>query len=411
MELLVLSGLVILVSSLSITWFGGFFVSFVVVLSIFGKSRALSVLSVFSSVMWIVVFVPPLFGWTSPLLRYVLTPDLVRSAVERFLPDSDMAMKAFLLLLRGMDVLRIFYYFAVARWALVLGAVAGSFLAFLYSSSYNDGAEFEGSREWRWLRERRLWLTIQRLFDLDVVFDGFDPDDIPNDGGAILAGHPHGFFHVSGVLAIVFHGGRFGEVLKDRRRPFACVTRHVFWIPVVRELALWGGCVDAGRETVTKLLDRGELLALVPGGVQEMIVQREHELRLYTKHRGCFRVAYERQVPIIPVFQRGENRVFLTFSRWPKVQEFFAHRIGYPFPAIYVGPFREPLTLFVGKVIVPPPDGRSDGHETLACNFYLEFARLVETHETHPISGDLDAFFTEWKKKAPGKKGDEEEST
>ena len=416
MELLVLSGFVILVSSLSITWFGGFFFSFVIVLSIFGKSRALSFLSVFASAVWVAIFVPPLFGRISPLIAPFATREMSNLAARKFdeyisaIPGCEGICAS--LLAWSLYLLRDFYYFAVARWALVLGAAAGSFLAVLYSPSYRDGAEFDGSREWRWLRERRMWRTIQDLFDLAVEFDGFDPSSIPKDRGAIFAGHPHGLFHFSGTLAVVFHGGRFGEVSEGRpRRPFACVTKHVFWIPVVRELALWGGCVDAGKDTVNKLLDEGELLVLAPGGVQEMIVQREHELRLYTQHRGCFRVACEQQVPIVPVFQRGENRVFLTFSRWPEVQKFFARKVGYPFPAVYVGPFREPLTMFVGKAVFPPDKGRressevsADDQSAIANEFYEELARLVETHETHPISSELSDHFAACKTKASKRK-------
>ena len=45
----------------------------------------------------------------------------------------------------------------------------------------------------------------------------------------------------------------------------------LFYLPIVREITLWFGAVDADKETVEMLLREGVNVELYPGGLDEMI--------------------------------------------------------------------------------------------------------------------------------------------
>jgi 2-acylglycerol O-acyltransferase 2 len=293
-----------------------------------------------------------------------------------------------------------------AKGMFIVGACVGSVAGGLYSIPYRDGAEKDGSREWRWFRERLFWRIVQSLFQLQVEFD--NPSDAEIDfgsTGAMFCISPHGLFNFGGVLSAAFHGGRF----PDFPRLHCAVTSVVFSIPFVADVAKWGGCIDASRQVVGSKLRESEHVGLAPGGVQEMIVQKSNEVDLYLDHEGFIRLALESRHVLVPVYCRGENRIFLTWSRWPKVQRFFAKRILYPFPAIYLGPFREPLTVFIGSPIRPSEDlcaayaldGGEDAINVLKTAYYAELGKIVLARETYPINADLKEYLEECISSAP----------
>ena len=45
----------------------------------------------------------------------------------------------------------------------------------------------------------------------------------------------------------------------------------LFYVPFVREVSLWFGGLDAGKETVEMLLQAGANVELYPGALEEMI--------------------------------------------------------------------------------------------------------------------------------------------
>merc|ERR1711998_353659 len=95
-------------------------------------------------------------------------------------------------------------------------------------------------------------------------------------------------------------------------------------IPVLREICLALGCVDAGRKTASLCLDNGCSLSVVPGGEREQLMtQRGPVERLVLKERrGFVRLALSRGVPLVPVYCFGEAQlydhlqIFMRFRSW-----------------------------------------------------------------------------------------------
>ena len=55
-------------------------------------------------------------------------------------------------------------------------------------------------------------------------------------------------------------------------RPSRMIGASVlFYLPFVREVTLWCGALDAGKETVEMLLQAGANVELYPGALDEMI--------------------------------------------------------------------------------------------------------------------------------------------
>ena len=106
-------------------------------------------------------------------------------------------------------------------------------------------------------------------------------------------------------------------------------------------------------------------------------------------------IAWEKKVPAVPIFSRGENRVWLTF---PQLRKWATKNIGYPFPVLFwIIPTREEITMFIGNPINPEeirkmddyPDEVTD-YEFFKKAYYAELLRLInENEKDYPLSTHL----------------------
>eukprot|EP00400_MALV-I_sp_L67-5_P001091 gene1091-1028_t len=98
-------------------------------------------------------------------------------------------------------------------------------------------------------------------------------------------------------------------------------------IPGIREFSLLAGAVDAGKATLVKREQDGESLALLPGGIQEMLLTdgTSNVTKLCLKGRyGFVKLAKEQDMLLIPTFCFGEkwtcHKVLLPF--WKTLHKF-----------------------------------------------------------------------------------------
>jgi len=84
----------------------------------------------------------------------------------------------------------------------------------------------------------------------------------------ILAVFPHGTNSDYRILM----DGILDKVLPNSASRMRTLAASVlFRIPIVREIALWTGCIDARRSVVQKALSQGRSLLVLPGGQPEQI--------------------------------------------------------------------------------------------------------------------------------------------
>ncbi len=264
------------------------------------------------------------------------------------------------------------------------GIVVGFFLGLWYAQFYVDSAPTDGSREWRAFRRWHVWRLLQSWFMFDVHYDDEEGVLNANARAYVCAVHPHGLWPVSGLLGFGVHGGLLSD-FEDRtgKRLYLGVTRLVFWVPFLRDVWLWMGCVDASRATIEKVLSEGNHIGLSPGGVQEMALSRHDRVEIYTHHTGFARIAWEQKSPLIPIYLSGENRIYYTCT-WlndlcQPLRLWTARRLGYPLPSFFI-PFPRPVHLvaYVGRRI---DTEKCESLDDVLCQYYTEMIRLMQRYE------------------------------
>eukprot|EP00957_Ditylum_brightwellii_P108809 8300098-Ditylum_brightwellii.AAC.1 len=66
----------------------------------------------------------------------------------------------------------------------------------------------------------------------------------------------------------------------------------LFRLPLVRELSLWTGCIDARRNVAEHALDGGHSLVIIPGGEAEQIrTTHGKEIVYLSKRKGFVKLA------------------------------------------------------------------------------------------------------------------------
>jgi len=152
----------------------------------------------------------------------------------------------------------------------------GALIGYRYYARYNDRAEVTGVRYSRLFRECLstgiLWVA-RRYFSYSVQYHDSAAEPY---GPVIYAAHPHGLFAIGTLCA----AAELDQVVP-------CIHRLVFAVPLLRELALWFGCVDVSGLGIETQLDNSRSVMLVPGGCREMI--REQGVALPDDRRSLER--------------------------------------------------------------------------------------------------------------------------
>lgn len=144
----------------------------------------------------------------------------------------------------------------------------------------------------------------QRLCDvadrLGITLDGVA--HLPAGRALLVANHAFGW-DVAFAMALIER--------RTGRRVWA-LGEHAWWsVPFVRGAAAAVGVVDGTPENVDRLLDRDELVLVLPGGLREALKPRELRYRLLWGRRyGFVRAAIRNQTPMVPLASLGADEWF-----------------------------------------------------------------------------------------------------
>merc|ERR1712187_816996 len=145
--------------------------------------------------------------------------------------------------------------------------------------------------------------------DATCVREGPAPDP---KGNYLFAMYPHGVY---GVCRAFSGGVRNWRVLYPGIYARWGSFGMAFMIPGVREFSLFAGCLDASKPILQKAIARGEHIALLPGGIDEMNLTdgASKETKLVMQDRkGYAKLAIENGRDIIPGFCFGEKWIHKT---------------------------------------------------------------------------------------------------
>jgi 1-acyl-sn-glycerol-3-phosphate acyltransferase len=145
------------------------------------------------------------------------------------------------------------------------------------------------------------------------------------EGPVLYVAHPHGLFSMAPFL----HWAAQVTAWSSRRPVRIAIHSIFFRIPIVREVCEHFRAIEATDEEIRKVIESGESVALLTGGVRELSMTEPGKMILVLKkRRGFARLAKELGVPIVPVLTFGENELFPPISGfWTNWIQTYLHKI------------------------------------------------------------------------------------
>lgn len=238
-------------------------------------------------------------------------------------------------------------------------------LAVYYTYLGATMAHVRGGWPWPWFSQHFPVLTVYRRYLRLKLHapEELGPDTMTPSDQFVFGMHPHG---VVSEFRMLMDG------LTPRTFPnlgtFRAVTASVlFFIPGMREIALYTHGIDAGRDSVDKALGKGHSIFVVPGGEHEMMLTRYQEETVYLrKRKGFVRLALKHGARVVPSYVFGNVDLYKTsdfllgFRFWVMKKFYVAVPIAtgaFGLPAV---PLRVPVNIVFGRPLGPfpkPPRG------------------------------------------------------
>ena len=124
---------------------------------------------------------------------------------------------------------------------------------------------------------------------------------------SILAWVPHGIT----PFAIYFHDNPNSIIYVASAPYYFCINLFLFLF------YQRGGIVPVNKKLIVEGIKRKKQICLYPGGMQEISICDENDLlgSIYEKHFGFSSIAFEHNVPLIPVVVINENNLMYDASK------------------------------------------------------------------------------------------------
>ena len=170
-------------------------------------------------------------------------------------------------------------------------------------------------------------------------------EKLPKGGALLVANHSFGWDVVVPMAAIARRLSRRVWVLGE----------HAWWkVPVVRRIAAAVGVVDGTPENADRLLEAGELVLVLPGGLREAVKPRELRYQLLWGRRyGFVRLALRNRAPIVPLASIGTDELFdFVGNPYKRGKSWLGRDIPVPLPKrILPIPHRVRIRFLIGEPV------------------------------------------------------------
>lgn len=125
-----------------------------------------------------------------------------------------------------------------------------------------------------------------------------------------------------------------------------CISSAMFSLPLFRHLMAWVGSASVEKNSIIRIMEKGQSPAICPGGVQEvsyLTTQDAKEVILHLRSRlGIVKLAARFGVPIIPAFTFNQRKTLDFWSpQVPWVRQ-LGRKLGF-LPLIFYGLFGIPI--------------------------------------------------------------------
>jgi len=238
-----------------------------------------------------------------------------------------------------------------------------------------------GPVQWYW--KAAIHSKITHLFCSYFSIKGVWEEPLePEKYAYILVGVPHGVFPFGNMLHLAFW-----DVFAKFHFSGAAAS-VLYYIPIMRHVLLWMGCITANYHDIFKALSSGKSVGIASGGIAELFESnKDIETIIIRKRKGFIKLAMQTGAKIVPCYLFGntqalhcfsdEGRRMQWFSRKIKASiTFFWGRFGLPIA------YRTPILGVMGRHMTVPKVQEID--EKVVDEIHSEFIeRLEEIFEKH----------------------------
>lgn len=271
----------------------------------------------------------------------------------------------------------------------LLGAVLMAYLP-----EYFNGAEKKGGNHWEAFQYGEWWKVICGHNPTTIEVE----KELDNNKQYIFCTFPHGACSVNHFHTMTNGSGFLTKVYSGPRRDLCASV--LFFFPILREMMLYLGCVDASSTTAKHNLKLGRSLLILIGGEKEQLMTRPNEHKIYIRSRkGFVKLALEYGADIVPMYVFGENELYevssflMGFRKW--LQRSF--HIGLPVAFGWKNtllPLPKPLGIEIGAPIavkkLQNADISNDDVDKLHELFMKEMSRLFDrTKHKYDVGTDV----------------------
>lgn len=251
-----------------------------------------------------------------------------------------------------------------------------------------DGKERKYGKPWNKIVNWTVFRHMIAYFPCTIVRVGAELDPSQK---YIFALHSHGVFAFCRAMLCFCKDLMFDKLFPGFEHKMRTLTASApLYIPLIREVFLWSGCIDASRPVAEKNLIKGHSLFVFPGGEKEQIETQRGQDYIYIKHRkGFVRLALEQGAHLVPCFCFGDSDTFACSSIFLSLRHFIVDKLRVALP-IFIGrwftmiPFRVPLTFVIGEPIIVKPVERHEITQEQVNQLHHEYiTRLVALYNEH----------------------------
>lgn len=203
-------------------------------------------------------------------------------------------------------------FITLVNGALVVGTITYPLkvgvYAFLpyYIFTFVSRPELKHGDRWKWFSKSfPIFHRVREYLSLKLhVDDKLKIAAEKKDAQFVFGLFPHGSnadfrMYMDGLLP-----DHFPEHVANRM--YTLCASILFRIPLVREIALWTGGVDASKKVAEGLLRDGYSFLVFPGGQMEQLLTEKGRESVYLKKRlGFVKLALRFNVPLVPVYAFG----------------------------------------------------------------------------------------------------------
>jgi hypothetical protein len=152
---------------------------------------------------------------------------------------------------------------------------------------------------------------IEKNLQESFILSGLET--IPTKPALFLC-HPHGLIGYSWMLHFCYEISQWPH---EKPKPLVAIHSILFRLPIVRDILEQFRCIEAREDIITSHLKEGKSVAIVTGGIEEMVYNGDTTIKIVLqKRKGYARIAKECNVPIVPLFTVGENELFPNETFW-----------------------------------------------------------------------------------------------